>query len=66
MKFGDFIYLFNGAGTDSNNKYPEQRVEILDDEVVATEVIGHHTFSSSFPVLVEVSADFCASENVLL
>ncbi|CAG5104751.1 Oidioi.mRNA.OKI2018_I69.chr1.g1505.t1.cds [Oikopleura dioica] len=60
IKVGNFIYLVNGGATDADGLYPVERIEIANDEVIQTEVIGGHDFASSrYLPIFEVTANFC-------
>ena len=59
LKIGDFIYAISGGVRDSNGLYPVERIKVVNDEVVNTEIIGGHDFLSWHPVIFETTADFC-------
>ncbi|CAG5077711.1 Oidioi.mRNA.OKI2018_I69.PAR.g8794.t1.cds [Oikopleura dioica] len=58
LKIGDFIYLVIGYNS-ANGVYPIERINIVNDIIVDTEVIGGHDFRSFYPVIFETTADFC-------
>ena len=59
MKIGDYIYVVSGVADDSNGSHPVERIELISDEEIKTEVIGAHDFLSYTPVILEATADFC-------
>ncbi|CAG5076383.1 Oidioi.mRNA.OKI2018_I69.PAR.g8447.t1.cds [Oikopleura dioica] len=59
LKIGNYIYQVNGNQKDSNGLYPVERIKVANDEIIETQVIGAHEFTSYKPAILEVTADFC-------
>ena len=56
---GQYIYLVSGTAADSSGKYPIERLQIKDDRIIESEIVGHHEAQKSHPILFTISSDFC-------
>ncbi|CAG5111461.1 Oidioi.mRNA.OKI2018_I69.chr2.g5768.t1.cds [Oikopleura dioica] len=60
LKIGDYIYLVSGDTDDeSYNFFPVERIHLVNDDEISTEIIGGHEFYSYNPIVLEVTPDFC-------
>ena len=59
LKIGNYIYYVSGDGDDYGDSFPVERIQLFNDDVISTEIIGGHEFWSYQPVLLEATPDFC-------
>ncbi|CAG5103052.1 Oidioi.mRNA.OKI2018_I69.chr1.g591.t1.cds [Oikopleura dioica] len=65
LRKGQFIYLASGENENSKEAHSRavERIQISNDELIETVVIGGHDVNGRIPVLYETSPDSCAENN---
>ena len=59
MRIGDYIYVVSGAKAAPSGSFPVERINVANNEVIESKVIGGHAHQNDIPILFEATAYTC-------